>query len=578
MSASDNDVRFAPGSMTPKGDHLFSWQLTPSHLTDPVIIELPPENVLPVIFVPGIMGSNLMSKKKSQDAVWRLDNSAYNHWPITDKPFSLAWSMSTVGPGERQKTLHPALVEVDPRGAVPKRAAGSVYDPKQYTERGWGEVGEGSYSSFLLWLEQVLNGQGYNPAKWPQFSYVAASALPVPGKQAPELPLGPGINMSLRGLPEQGEKGPPTLLSDDLIARARFRMPVYACGYNWLDSNTTAADELKKRIRKVIDENNHAPSRCSQVILVTHSMGGLVARACQQLEGMQDTIAGVAHGVMPSVGAAVAYRRCKVGMQDENALAGMVVGSTGQEVTAVFAQAPGALQLLPSRQYRAGWLSIDSPSGKSLETEPNTGDPYTDIYLRQDRWWGLINMEWLSPPDGIPLRWDLYRQNILWASKFHHDVENAYHPNTYVFYGKDTGQPSFEGVHWQVKPAPLYNQSTAPSPDKLANLGSGEIRDDGSNPLLVVDPLGYGSNKGISKEIAYNAAFWRLECAKQDGGGDGTVPSSSGTYPLHSGGAAIQQQFGLTGFDHEGAYRNDGARIVTLYALHKIAAKARVPT
>jgi hypothetical protein len=69
-----------------------------------------------------------------------------------------------------------------------------------------------------------------------------------------------------------------------------------------------------------------------------------------------------------------------------------------------------------------------------------------------------------------------------------------------------------------------------------------------------------------------------LQCAKQDGGGDGTVPISSGSAPRHLGGNAVKQQFGLKGFEHEGAYRNATAQIVTLYALQKIAGKARVPS
>jgi hypothetical protein len=36
------------------------------------------------------------------------------------------------------------------------------------------------------------------------------------------------------------------------------------------------------------------------------------------------------------------------------------------------------------------------------------------------------------------------------------------------------------------------------------------------------------------------------------------------------------QQFGLTGFDHEGAYRNGTVQIVALYAIQKIAATAKV--
>jgi hypothetical protein len=69
-----------------------------------------------------------------------------------------------------------------------------------------------------------------------------------------------------------------------------------------------------------------------------------------------------------------------------------------------------------------------------------------------------------------------------------------------------------------------------------------------------------------------------MQCVKQDGGGDGTVPISSRSTPHHFEGGAVKQKFGLTGFEHEGAYRNSTAQIVTLYALQKIMVKARVPS
>lgn len=182
------------------------------------------------------------------------------------------------------------------------------------------------------------------------------------------------------------------------LKRAKFRMPVDACGYNWLACNTDAAERLRARIEHVVAENNG--SRCEQVVLVTHSMGGLVARCCARLPGMSERIAGVVHGVMPAVGAAVAYRRCKVGMRDESFVAGLVIGSNGREVTAVFAQAPGALQLLPNAGYRPGWLRIQAADGGSRDESQPLEDPYEDIYLRRDRWWGLVREEWLSPRGG----------------------------------------------------------------------------------------------------------------------------------------------------------------------------------
>lgn len=583
MSGFDKTARFAPGGFSANGDLEFSWQLTSAHLTDPVILELPPGNVLPVIFVPGIMGSNLKNKGRAA-SVWKLDNSSdmLNQGPLKNVPVGLAGDMLTKRPGQRQSALNPATVEVDSSGAVPKRLGGSVHRLDQYRSRGWGEVGEGSYHEFLLWLERVLNGQGYNPAKWPQFSYVVMSASPKPGERLREAPpLAKGIRMSMRGLPTHSDKGPVELLSDDMIARARFRMPVYAFGYNWLDGNNTAAKLLGERVKSVIAENNHARSCCSQVILVTHSMGGLVARACQQLSEMQDKIAGVVYGVMPSVGAAVAYRRCKIGMKDEDPMAGVVIGNTGQEVTAVFAQAPGALQLLPTAQYRAGWLTIDGPSGKSSSAEPSRGDPYRDIYLREDRWWGLIRKTWLSPPGGTGLKWKQCKKNLELAKTFHAGIANSYHQNTYVFYGRDKAVPSFEGVHWTIKAGALRpeGQSNRPTPEQVRDMGFDGVRDDGSNPLRVGGKtetvLTLGDTYGAGP-TSYETSHWDLICAKQDGGGDGTVPVSSGAFPLHSGGEAIQQQFGLPDIKHEPAYRNETAQLVVLYALQKIASKAKV--
>ncbi|WP_157510982.1 alpha/beta hydrolase [Frateuria sp. Soil773] len=567
--------RYAPGGMAKDGTYVFHWNLTDPKLTDPIKLIIPPDHVLPVILIPGIMGSNLRNNK-DKSKVWRLDNppSLLNHWFLRNQPAGLAGKMAlSMNAGKRQKEMHPARTEVDNRGAIPSKRVGSVFDAKTYRERGWGEVGEGSYHEFLLWLEEALNGQGFNPAKWKEFYYTAFSAMPKPGERHPEPQLMPGIAMQMRGLPPIGESGVATLSSDDLLKRARFRMPVYACGYNWLDSNLVAASRLRTRIEQIIKENG---PKCEQVVLVTHSMGGLVARACQKLAGMDKKIAGIVHGVMPTVGAAVAYRRCKVGMGDEDAIAGLVIGSTGQEVTAVFAQAPGALQLLPTQQYRPGWLTLAGPDGKSLGKHP-VGDLYDDIYLRHDRWWGLVREEWLRPSGGVPITWADYAPNIKAARTFHDGIRDTYHPMTYVFYGKDAKQKSFEGIHWRIKKGNAPDKGAPPSPSDVSNMDMSAVRDKGSNPIYVggrsttlTNPTPYG----FATYQTYETSYWELYVEKQDGGGDGTVPTSSGAFPRQHGGSAIRQQFGLEGFAHEGCYREKGPRIVTLYALQKIAAQA----
>jgi pimeloyl-ACP methyl ester carboxylesterase len=554
------------------GRPAFDWTLTQSSLTDTVKLIAGPFDVLPVVFVPGIMGSNLKSKDTGKP-VWRLDENAIG------LPWNLIRNVATKGPGERQRVLHPDRCEVDPDGNVPKSPTGTVHSPGTYAKRGWGAVGEGSYHKYFLWLEEQLNPTERNPARWAEYYQDEATigAAPEPGS---EPKLFPNIKMGMQGQPFGAEKQPfAAVMTDDLIARGKFVMPVYAVGYNWLASNKLAGEALKKRIDEIITENNHGAYRCSQVVIVTHSMGGLVARACAQLSGMPDKIAGVVHGVMPAVGAAVAYRRCKVGMRDEDFGAGLVIGSNGREVTAVFAQAPGALQLLPSQTYAAEWLRVVNASGKVEQSLPvaasGGNDPYGSIYLERERWWGLVNEAWLSPKDGAPIRWDIFEKNVDEAQDFHAKLIAKYHPNTFAYYGADPKQKSFEKVTWRLRAGIAPDDSPSPAADSVIGMATTQVRMDGRSPEYVGGGLRFQyAGEGVS---SYESSYWELHCEMQDGAGDGTVPKSSGAAPMEQGGAAVRQQFKLKGFGHEPSFKDATARMATLYAINKIAGTATRP-
>ncbi len=75
----------------------------------------------------------------------------------------------------------------------------------------------------------------------------------------------------------------------------------------------------------------------------------------------------------------------------------------------------------------------------------------------------------------------------------------------------------------------------------------------------------------------YETSYWELHGELQDGVGDGTVPSSSGSVPLARGAGSVQQQFRMTGFSHEPAYKDRLARAATLYAITKIVGSAKLP-
>lgn len=598
-SPTDEDPRVAPWSFDANGRLQHRWSLTPRDCRGTVLLQCGPPYVLPVIFVPGIMGSNLKAvppqddPNAETDPVWRLDIDLLGLAPLNliGKMFQDA--------GTRQRLLHPDRVAVDNRGAVPSGAAGSVRPPSYigtdgqsvnvYTDRGWGEVSEGSYHAFLLWLEHTLNGNGWDPMEWKDFFPRDAVVGPMlrPGQKPAPYP--PNLPMTVRGMPEGGTEGgqrAKPLAFGDLQARAKFLMPVHACGYNWLASNDEAAETLAARIDDVRKKYGR---RCEQVILVTHSMGGLVARRCMQLPGMADQIAGIVHGVMPATGAPVAYRRCKLGMADEvsgvrGSVSSLVIGNNGREITAVFAQAPGALQLLPTGDYPSGWLRLCDEQGKAaMAPLPKANDPYTDIYLRRDRWWGLVREAWLAPEGGQPITWRDYTDNVSKARDFHGSIRAQYHPNTYVYYGADDAQPSFERITWRMRPGWAPDGSVRPDAATVAELGMDQVRDEGRNPSYVggsthwIRPIPVGQAI-LPRPTRLETSYWELHADTQDADGDGTVPRCSGRAPLNTyRQGRVHEQFRLTGFDHEGSYKNEGVQRVSLYAITKIAASAKVP-
>lgn len=501
--------------------------LTPAWQTDPVYITLPPRECLPIVFVPGIMGSNLRTKTKKKK-VWRLDGV---------KPIGLFWSYFDKDAEERQSVLKPWDVEVDPDGEVRASSGpGSEERAQDYRRRGWGEVGEGSYHDFLRWLENQLN----SPPDKKKQNLQRVRQLEAHWK--------PEVFAHL-------------LYEPEIQACLGFRYPIYAVGYNWLDDNTRAAERLAQRIDAIIADNQRGYSRCEQVILITHSMGGLVARACAQRPGMADKIAGIVHGVMPDQGAPVAYRRCKVGMWDEvsglDKAAAMVIGVNGSEVTGVFAQAPGALQLLPNADYGTGWLQVES-QGQTLLRLPQR-DPYEEIYKVRNTWWGLVSEQTLG---GVS--WGTYLENIGTAKRFHVRLGNYYHPQTHVYYGADPQQKSVDKIRWALKP------------------GFGHVRRALTVGQAVHDPSyleGKGANLLISPEAnpyTINSS-WVAQCDPPKAPGDGTVPVPSGKAPLKKNPDAVKQQLGMSGFAHEPAYHDESARRLVLHSIAKITRHAKVP-
>ena len=255
-------------------------------------LAIPSTHVIPIVFLPGTMGSNLKANSKSKglkpgQQAWRPPNGNYEGISEVRK-----WRRAM--PEARQNILDPDGVEVDDSGAVDILLDWANHQSDTARERGWGSVLWSSYGEFLFKLQTHLN---HTFERMGERRYI--------------LDHWHKIMNAERDKWDAADM--PPLTEDDLLKYIKYQYPVYAVGYNWLASNETAAKLLQKRIEEIIEWWKSRGHHCEYVIMVTHSMGGLEGRACAK--AIPDKILGVIHGVMPAIGTPLAYRRIACGVE-----------------------------------------------------------------------------------------------------------------------------------------------------------------------------------------------------------------------------------------------------------------------
>ena len=332
-----------------------------------IVIE---RDVLPIIFIPGIMGSRL--KNNEGDMIWDPDNN----WFML-KNYGLLWMATAKSRKELVigKQFSPEYLEVLQDDAIQtKRIADPGGIDKTRKERGWGGVSWSTYGDILKVLQKRL---------W------------------------------------------------DETVSLFYEFPVHAFGYNWTASNDLAGKKLVEEIDRIIKLYKDKGRHCEKVLLVTHSMGGLVARSAYMLHGAKDKIMGIIHGVQPSNGSPAAYWRMKAGFERPHSIpettlmhwfknpvktlkfkkdsavnsvvgtaTSWTLGTDGEEVTALLGNMPGGLELLPNKQYRNNdgstqWLELIDDQG--IRKALPKSDPYREIYEQDDVYYRLVNEEWLNP-------------------------------------------------------------------------------------------------------------------------------------------------------------------------------------
>lgn len=525
-------------------------------------MRVPPRRVIPIIFLPGIMGSNLRMSPAVQQMLGKTNNIAWRPDRIMEM-----LPLVNAAPILRQQIWNPEETEVDVFDPVngstgdrnetaEKRHYISDIDidllnvgrspllvddlptqtPRRTKEdkarlRGWSEVYFGSYGQVLKYCEEWLNSPATSsrwramceksPADW---EAVAQSKL--------------------------------TPLTQNEIAQALEGcfFPVHAMGYNWLRSNSESALAIRERILKLIHQYQQDGYICKKVILLTHSMGGLVARAAihPDIGDLGSSILGVVHGVMPATGAPAAYKRMRCGFEEQwfgLHPAPKILGNSGDEVTPVLGNSMGGLELLPSKAYGNGWLRIRQ--GKVLfDRFPKNGDPYEEIYKLKDRWYGLLRPEWLNPAGMKGSGIELTVQLLDGARRFHDTIESTYHENSFAHYGVDSARPSWETVTWNLK-----------RNVRSANWHGLKIASDSGNGRLSL----YSSDEDGGRGEEVDAVL-----DDSDGIGDETVPSRSADHQWKS--AKFKGVFRQSGYEHQASYSNNQVLEATLYSIVRIAA------
>jgi pimeloyl-ACP methyl ester carboxylesterase len=508
--------------------------------------------VIPVLFVPGIMGTNLRVRGdvklpegyplKAGDPAWRPPNSkAGGLWE------SRKWAIRN--PAERQVILNPNFVEVDGTGDLDS-SAGSSLKPEVMRERGWGEIYTGSYGTLLADLQEHLDST---------FRVRIGGKREVLEHWKSVMQCDPWTQWGVRGMAR--------LTEQELEKYAGYQYPVYAVGYNWLQCCGYSAQRVEKRIREIIKWWQARRYDCKQVILVSHSMGGLVARAAAKR--VPDLVAGVIHGVMPAFGAPVAYRRIACGTESDSPSASAmdnfkaarfaeIAGETTDETTPVMAASAGVMELLPNQYYPRPWLHVRvmRPVDKKkwaydylhLPAEEN---PY-DFYRDTKAWYRLINPT-LADPKRMYARKHggvetMVGDALKSAELFHRELADYYHPQTFAFYGSDKNHLSYGQIRWVAQ----EEKASTAIPLTWANVQKAKFVEHAEDGSRIVEVEGK----------------YRLRFAPepQDAPGDDTVPQQSGAGPAKH----VTLVFPTHGYGHQESFQDGNMILLTRHLIVKI--------
>ncbi len=564
-------TRRVPLQFDKKGNPYFESVKSPDNFKQRALCVKPPHTVIPVIFVPGIMGTNLrLTKEKGGLNAWAPPNGML-------EGLGAARKGAFQGLAERQILFDPNNTEVNPDGRCKVPDNLHWVNADEVKRRGWGALHADSYHFILQQLEMILNDQYSNPGLSKERGNFLLKEIGLlahlngGGQAAPRADKEPDYAKAAEAAVKAWGMTPPGLSQDEVQRLDDYYYPVWAHGYNWLQSNEESAKSLVEKIDQIIEHYKKTDYfDCDgKVILVTHSMGGLVGRRAAQMA--PDKILGVVHGVQPVAGAPVVYRRFRAGTEVggfwdiQGAAVAAIIGWDAGDITPTLACSPGPLELLPTKHYEPGWLKIIKKGSSDVIFSLPQADPYEEIYSKttDECWWGMLDPGLIDPAnkltsdDSTPL--EAHRKALRKAKGLHDTLGLYAHPQTYGYYGIDEKKfRTFGHVHWQAS-------SNIPGEDVLPLL----YQKDNQRTLTGKTTVPLYQDED-SPKVKFKLSNER------DQGGDGTVPIDSAKV-LAQLQPTPKAVFRMTGFDHQMSYKDEYAIQATIYSIAKIVQLAPPP-
>jgi len=580
--------------------------LTPSSDTRIKEILVDPRRPIPVIFLPGVMGSILMNKDTGEE-VWDPPNTDSIVAEIAGLPTVISgWFQSAKTRAER---FDPVPAMVDPRGTLididPDKLG---FDADEARRRGWATVHRSSYQRVLEWLQIALDKPMYRGVLQGEWIHGSEDG------EITALKAILGTHPSEYGGFGEGEALTPD--SEVFKTFMKYRYPVYAIGYNFLQSNEQSAKDVLDGVKFEDEDGNRfhvmgireicRENRTDKAIVITHSMGGLVARMASALCGGSEDILGVVHGVQPATGAPVFAKRFRTGAEGDNFLERLInqflMGRDAAEFVAVASYAQGPMELAPMPDYMNGepwWIVVDRKGRERLRM-PET-NAVNDLYT-SGAWYGLLPDPGILDPAGVVRKYldsihckdsvhEHYIKTMKSVGKRQDALTDAYHPNTYALFGSGAISPNEKGE--------IREKSEAEA--NLLTFGKviwqGDIHDGITAEQLKAATLHHDNGKGEMKlQVAGRTVTLRVQnetraLSRKDGylkdngvvPGDGTVPYASaeaqarGLIPGVAGERAkgVQMVFRQQGYEHQSSCLHPWSRWATLYSVAQAVYQAK---